>query len=129
MRPSLIWSHLSSYLLLLFKSLFDPTFEENGINMLGMVFLFMRVSILTIEIIVFKKQLFCPNEDIDSSYFTSDHFLQISGNLKIVNLAMLWTKLSALWTLFFTAENVTRTIHAWLIIPHSKIVPNSYESS
>ena len=46
------------------RAIVIPTFEENGMFMLGVVLLFRQFS--AIEIIVFNKKLLCPIEDIDS---------------------------------------------------------------
>ena len=75
-------------------------FGENGIFMLGVVFLFSIRSL--IKMIIVNKKLLYPIEDIDflssnvKRYFTSDHFLLRSEGLKIAKFAMFWTKLCAL---------------------------------
>ena len=51
---------------------FVPTFEENGIFMLGVIFLFSQFS--PIKIIVFNK-FFYPIEDIDLSSNSKRFFL------------------------------------------------------
>ena len=72
--------------------------------MLGLVFIFSQFS--AIEITVLTKKFFYPVEDIDSvksnvkRYFTSDQFLQSSGSLKTANLAMLWSNLCAIRSLY-----------------------------
>ena len=58
------------------QTFFVSTFEENGMFMLAVVFLFSHFS--PIEIIGFIKYLLYPSEDIDflgsnlKNYFTSD---------------------------------------------------------
>ena len=81
-----------------------PTFEENGIFIIGVVFLFGQFS--PIETIVFNKQFLYPIEDNEflssnsKSYFTSNCFVQSSGGLKVAKLAMFWIQLCALWWVF-----------------------------
>ena len=93
------------------KILFVPTFEENGLFMLGVVFLFSQFSLIEITFytkITFynNKNFLYPIEDIEllssnvKRYCTSDYFLLSSRGFKIAKLAMFWTKLCALWRIY-----------------------------
>ena len=60
--------------------------------------------------------------------FFNQFFVKNFGNLKIANLAILWTFVWAL-VLRFYPENVTQNFYAKRIIPHNKIVPNRIEAN
>ena len=61
-------------------------------------FLFSQYS--AIEVIDFNKKIIPHSNRKCTRYFTSDRFLQFSGNLKIANSVMLWTSLWALWRFY-----------------------------
>ena len=110
-----------------------PTFEENGILMLGVVFLFSQF--LPIEIIVFDKVFLYPIEDFDflssnsKIYLTSEYFCKVFWVWKLSNWPCSGLNYARSEEFLHIADSVTRNIYAWQIIPHNKIVPNWIEAS
>ena len=83
-----------------------PTFEENGIFILSVVFLF-RLSK--------KTEYLCSVWFFSFSQFSPVEIIIFNENF--------------LYEFIHNAESVTRIIYAWRIIPHNQIVLNIIEAS
>ena len=96
------------------KDFIVPTFEENWIVMLD---------------VVFRQNFLYTIKDISflSSYFKR-HFNLSFGVWKLPKLPCSGLNYARFEEFIHNAESVTQIISAWRIIPHDKIVPNWIEA-
>ena len=105
-----------------------PTFEENGIFMLGVVFFIQ--SIFTDPNNNFHQKFLFSIEDIDflssnakKIFHLQLFFVKFWGLENCQNFYVPGLNYARFKEFIHNAESVTRIIYAWRIIPHKKIVP------